>query len=152
MSSINPLYFAITFGAILSALDKLGIHPNLIARQSARVISPLIDDLSKTIGGDKPSNIEEAREFFESAMKNGPACSAIQTSASGKRFTTKLTECIFSPLADFVKSLGYGSCPVCAVSVILSGGIMAWGLGEISHLKIETKGKVCTLEINLLEK
>lgn len=151
MTTMNPLYFAITFGAILSALDKIGIHPNLIARQSARLLSPVIDGISNTIGGKKPSNMEEAREFFEGAMKTGDACSAIETTASKKRLSSKITDCIFSPLADFVKTLGYNSCPVCAVSIILSGGLRAWGLGEISHLKVETNGNVCNLEINLFE-
>ena len=151
MTTINPLYFAITFGAILSALDKIGMHPNLIARQSARLLSPIIGEISKTIGGKNPSNMEEAKEFFEGAMKNGDACSAIETTASRKRLSSKITDCIFSPLADFVKTLGYDSCPVCAVSIILSGGLKAWGLGEISHIKVETNENVCNLEINMLE-
>ena len=151
MTTINPLYFAITFGAILSALDKIGMHPNLIARQSARLLSPIIGEISKTIGGKNPSNMEEAKEFFEGAMKNGDACSAIETTASRNRLSSKITDCIFSPLADFVKTLGYDSCPVCAVSIILSGGLKAWGLGEISHIKVETNENVCNLEINMLE-
>ncbi len=60
---------------------------------------------------------------------------------SGNNFEWKITNCMYQELADYGKSLGYNTCPICISALIASGLIGAMGLGEVGNINVEKKRK-----------
>lgn len=60
MTKINPFYSAMTYGTMLTSLDKMGINPMLVIRQTARLLKPQLGDIARqAIGQTASSKIEE---------------------------------------------------------------------------------------------
>ena len=151
MTEMNPTYVAIAFGSILTALDKMGIKPSLILRQSSVVLEPLAGFVTSSSGVSIPKDLDEYAELLDVSIKYGNACSDIKSIHSGNSIKSNITDCMFMPIAEFAKTLGYDSCPVCIVNLIGSSMFKGFGLGEVSSFKTETTGNVCSIEISLIE-
>ncbi|WXG39645.1 MAG: hypothetical protein WED07_02225 [Candidatus Freyarchaeum deiterrae] len=146
MPQINSFYNAVIFGTLLSAADKIGMKPMILGRQASKILKPLIGTLAqKAIGKDPPSNMEELIEAIKEIAKNSGLTESnnLEMNFSGNCLSVKGTDCMYSEMAEYGKSIGYDACPVCVTGVVLMSIIGALGFGEVIDLKIENSGKTC---------
>jgi hypothetical protein len=153
MTKVNSLYNAIAFGTLLTSLDKMGIKPALVARQTNRVLSPIVADLAKKIYNEEPSkDINGFIKHVKEAMVKGgfadPEKSEI--SATDSTINMKFVNCMYQDLANFGKSQGYAACPLCVVNLILSGRLGELGV-DVSNVKLENKDNVCSVKVELMK-
>jgi hypothetical protein len=107
MHEINPFYGAIFFGTILSALDKMGLNPQLISRQASGVLSQLFEGSAKQILGVKrPSTVEELITQI-GMLKTSGKTEKPEHSFSNGVITMKFVNCMYLPLNGYGKSIGY---------------------------------------------
>ena len=154
MPEINPLYHSLIFGTLMSALDNMGISPVLIARQTARILTPIIKDISKQAIGQAPSSnmetfIEQVKASVELGGLGDPK--TFEINFSENVLSSKLSDCMYLNIANFAKSLGYDACPICSMSVTTMGTLSALGFGEVVDFKVECDGKTCLSKL-IIEK
>nr|MDO8081103.1 hypothetical protein [Candidatus Freyarchaeota archaeon] len=150
MTKIDPLYNTLAFGAILVALDKLGVNPMLTARYTSRVLgSMLIELVRQAKSTSLANNLEEFVQNWAGTVRTfrflDPEKSEI--SLSGKTIFMKIVDCMYKGLADFGRSQGYPACPLCPINLIMAGYLKARGIGEVLDIKVENSENVCKVKM-----
>ena len=112
MVELHPFYNAFFFGTLLSALEKMGINPMLITRQTAKILGPQAELLAKDLTGDKdsPATMDELAKLLEQTIQDTKCADQVEGKFSGNSFSMKITNCMYQELADYGKSLGYNNC------------------------------------------
>jgi hypothetical protein len=154
MREMNPLYAAITIGSLMGALDKIGVKPTLIARQSAAILAPMLSSMAAQENENKSaSNKEEFIKIFRDGIRTGNIADAeaFEANWSGNILKAKITDCMWLPLSGFGKGIGFSTCPMCLMCFTAASGFKGLRLGEISDFKAETRGDICNLEIRIVE-
>ncbi|WXG41756.1 MAG: hypothetical protein WED07_13500 [Candidatus Freyarchaeum deiterrae] len=152
MTELNSLYNAIAFGTVLTALDKMGVNPSLVARQASRVLAPMMKELGKQISTQTDAkNLKEFISSWDKIMETAQFADPKGTEASVSNNTLymKLTNCMFNDMANFGKSQGYPACPICIVNLMVISFIGAQGIGEVADSKVENKENVCKLKVSV---
>ncbi|WXG41738.1 MAG: hypothetical protein WED07_13410 [Candidatus Freyarchaeum deiterrae] len=154
MTDVNPYHNAMIFGTMLCALDKMGIKPTLIARQTSAVLAPIIGGLSKQLlGKTLPSNMEEFLPQLQESLKtSGILNPKSEISYSNGVLSSKIIDCMYLTMAGFGKSLGYKACPMCAAALILSSALKAINIAEVVDAQVENKEDTCIFKLKLMEK
>jgi hypothetical protein len=152
MREINPLIGASFFGTLLSALDKMGLNPQLISRNASGVLSKLFDGPAKQVLGEKrPSTVEELMTQIEK-LKTSRATEKSEHSFSDGVITMKFVDCMYLMLNGYGKGIGYKACPMCAQALLLSASLKALNLGEVKDIQVENNENICVLKLELTEK
>jgi len=150
LSELNSFYNAVIFGTLLCAADKIGVKPMLLGRQAATILKPLLETLAKQALGKKPpSNMEELLTYFKEMGKTGGTSDPekSETSFSENCLHSKVVNCMYLKMAEYGKSIGYTSCPLCATGILAMSLISALGFGEVSDFKVETSGNTCVTKM-----
>ncbi|MEM3587163.1 MAG: hypothetical protein QXO71_07590 [Candidatus Jordarchaeaceae archaeon] len=151
MREINPLYGAIFFGTLLSALDKIGLKTQLISRQASGVLSQLLEGPAEhVLDGKHPQTVEELLTNFQK-LNISRTLGKFEYSFSNGVITMKFVDCMYLPLNGFGKGIGYKACPMCAQALLLSAALKALNLGEVKDVQVENNENTCLLKIVLAE-
>ncbi|MEM3587537.1 MAG: hypothetical protein QXO71_09475 [Candidatus Jordarchaeaceae archaeon] len=149
MPEIDPNYAALMYGTLLRALESVGLNPMLITRNASQVLSKMFDGPAKQVLGiQHPSTLEELITKLGALKTSGK----YEVSHAEGVINLKLVDCMYLPLNNYGKSIGYKSCPMCAQSLLISGSIKALNLGEVKDIQVENNGNICQLKITLSEK
>ncbi len=71
MARWDPVANFLVFGSLLNALDKIGLKPTLIGRQTARVLAPTLKDVyQKFSGTESAKTMEQFIIDYKTAMNN----------------------------------------------------------------------------------
>jgi hypothetical protein len=152
MREINSLYGAVFFGTMLSALDKIGLNPQLISRNASEVLSKLFEGPAKQVLGEKrPSTVEELITQIE-RLKTSKTSEKPEHYFSDGVIKMKFVDCMYLVLNGYGKGIGYKSCPMCAQALLLSASLKALKLGEVKDIQLENNGNTCVLKLKLAEK
>lgn len=154
MSEMKDFFNAIVYCNVFIAADKMGVTPVLLGRQAATVLAPVIDGLFKQIvNSDSPKTMEEFVKDIEKVGKDtGLYQIEIMADPSENVHKEKITNCIWTEMAKYAKTLGYKSCPLCGIAVTIMGGIHALGLGEVNRFEAENNENVCILKLEMQQK
>jgi hypothetical protein len=152
--TVNPLFNALGICALLSSLDKMGLNPSLIARQTAKVLGPVLAEFGKSTLGDKnmyASNMDEFMKGLKMAVKIGGLADpeALQVSQSEGSCTFKWSDCGLKDMSSAAKLFGYNKCPLCLPGVIVAGLIDVWHIIDFRYVTVDKNGDICS--INLLK-
>lgn len=154
MSEMKDFFNAIVYCNVFSAAEKMGVTPVLLGRQAAKVLAPVIDGLFKQIVGSEPPKTMD--EFVKNIVKVGKDTGLYQIEIipdpSENVHKEKITNCIWTEMAKYAKTLGYSACPLCGIAVTIMGGIQALGLGEVNRFEAENNENVCILKIEMQPK
>ncbi|WXG42205.1 MAG: hypothetical protein WED07_15810 [Candidatus Freyarchaeum deiterrae] len=154
MARWNPIANVLLYGSVLSALDKIGIKPTLIGRQTARVLTPMVNGISKQFAGDEHAKtMDKFIIGYKAAMKNLNIVDIenFEIDYSKGVLSMKVPDCMWLDLANFGKSQGYGACALCGVSIFTTA-LISIDLGDVLDIKVENKDKVCYLKLVIQEK
>ena len=152
MREINPFYGAIFFGTLLSALDKMGLNPQLISRQASGELSQLFDGPAKQVlGAKRPSTVEELMAQMRKLKTSGTSEKS-ENSYSNGVINMKFVNCMYLSLNGYGKSNGYKSCPMCVQALLLSASLRALNMGEVKDVQLENNENTCVLKLKLTEK
>ncbi len=155
MVKFNPEYNAIILGMLLSAADKMGINPVLLGRQTSRLLAPMLDDLfEQFIGKSLSSNDSEFLEDIKKIVKIGEISDPekLELEISANCFTLKLADCMYLDMANYGKTLGHDSCPMCIAGVFMTGLISSLGIGEVLNFEAQNKENNCIVKLTIIEK
>ncbi|MHA1209339.1 MAG: hypothetical protein ACTSSA_10040 [Candidatus Freyarchaeota archaeon] len=141
---------AMAFGTLLSALDEMGIKPPLIARQTARKLTPVMAEFAKQLHGNSPSqSMEDFMKNWKQSLKSSgfadPEKSSIELLDNG--LCIKVADCLYLNMANFSKSFGYETCPVCILGVFVTSTLTGKGLDDITDIKAKKTDNLCTVKI-----
>ncbi|MGQ9721089.1 MAG: hypothetical protein ACUVXA_07180 [Candidatus Jordarchaeum sp.] len=154
MSEMKDFFNAIVYCNVFIAADKMGVTPVLLGRQGATVLAPVIDGLFKQIVGSDPP--KTMGEFIKNIEKLGKDTGLYQieiiADPSENAHKEKITNCIWTEMAKYAKTLGYNACPLCGIAVTIMGGIHALGLGEVNRFEAENNENVCILKLEMQQK
>jgi hypothetical protein len=154
MSRWNPIANVLLYGSVLSALDKIGIKPTLIGRQTSRILAPIVNDISKKFAGEEHAKtMEQFIIGYKTAVKNLNILDieGFEINYSKNVLSMKVPDCMWLDLANYGKSQGYGACALCGVSIFTTA-LINIDLGDVSDVKIENKERVCNLKFVIQEK
>jgi len=149
-STLNSMINAIPYYAIMSALDKMGIAPDLLARQTAAALMPILKDLAETFGASQmPKNTSEFFEMFKATVGvTGMAdADTIQTEVKARSCRINLTNCMWQDIAGVAEKAGYKQCPMCIVGTVTTGFLKVFGFQDTTRSKVEKKGNSCSVEL-----
>jgi hypothetical protein len=148
---IDPMISAIPYYALMTAMDKVGINPGLLSRQTSTAITPIMRGIMENfLGVDQlPKTLNEFFEMEKSFFKIGNICDAEKMQVTCKDGTSvvKILDCSLKEVANFAKSAGYKQCPMCIVGALTIGSIKAMNLGDIKNFKVEKNGDCCTISL-----
>ncbi len=152
MTQINPLYNAICFGTILSALDKIGISPPIIVRQTSELLTPMLKDILKLVGVEEelPKSMDEALRFIKGFLMRDKVMEKLDWDVSEDTINLRATGCMFLDLANFGKTLGYKACPICIGVLMMCVFTSILKLGSMSKAEFENNGNECSIKIEML--
>ncbi|WXG42206.1 MAG: hypothetical protein WED07_15815 [Candidatus Freyarchaeum deiterrae] len=155
MSRWDPIANVLLCGSLLSALDKIGIKPTLIGRQTARVLAPMIKDIAqKYAEAEQPAKtMDQFIIDFKTALKhlNVFDRESFEMNYSKGVLSMKVTDCMWLDMLNFGKSQGYKTCAFCGAGIFTTALISTLDLGEVSDIKVENKEKVCNLKLAISE-
>ncbi|MEM2146142.1 MAG: hypothetical protein QW279_12325 [Candidatus Jordarchaeaceae archaeon] len=154
-AKLDPFIDAIFFGTVVISLDKMGLHPMLIARQAGREIVPTIGtSIRQLLGKNPPSTLEEhckiSETFFKYAQTADPDKTTV--SFSNNTLNMNIVDCAFLSMADFGKKLGYKACPLCIQALMESVLTIAVEISDVENFQVEHNGNACVVKIKLVEK
>ncbi|MBS7287792.1 MAG: hypothetical protein KIH01_03355 [Candidatus Freyarchaeota archaeon] len=149
---VNPLYNAICFGTLLSALDKIGVSLPIVARQTSHLLEPLMKDFLKGFIGsnDLPKNLNEVKEVIEKLVDVG-GIGETKVEVADKMLTVSGKDCMYIDMSNFSRTLGYPTCPMCVISLMLVALVSVPKIGVVTDTIIETKGNECSIKIKVEE-
>jgi hypothetical protein len=157
MARWDPMAEVLLVGSLLSALDKIGIKPTLIGRQTARVLAPMINDIAQ-----KYAEAEQVAKTwdqfivdYKTAIKNNLNVydrESFEMNYSKGVLSMNITDCMWLDMLNFGKSMGYKTCAFCGASVFTTALIATLGLGDVTDIRVENKEKVCSLKLVIQEK
>ncbi|MEM1717740.1 MAG: hypothetical protein QXF49_00130 [Thermosphaera sp.] len=152
MSLINPLYNAICFGTLMSAIDKIGIPLPLVARQASEILAPIVKDLAKTILGNEklPEKLSELMSFAKEVLERNGVAEKIEMRITESQVKMRILRCMYLDVAGFSKTLGYSACPICLYVLMFAAALSAIKLAEVSKATFENNGSECNIELTLL--
>jgi hypothetical protein len=132
----------------MSALDKMGIAPDLLGRQTAAALAPVLQNLSKTFGAP-PKNINEYLAMFKVlAGTTGIADSqTMRTEIKDHSCHINLTNCMWQDIAGIAEKAGYKRCPMCIIGTLNIGFLKVFGFQETTRSVVEKKGNNCSLDL-----
>lgn len=109
---IIPFYDALIFGTLLASLDKMGLSPKLVERETARMLDSEQREIFKQIMGKEEAPTRDgflayAKKLSENVGKD------IEVAFSENGFYVKINECMWLETAKFTRPFGYDSCPFC---------------------------------------
>jgi hypothetical protein len=150
MTDLNPSYNSIFIGIVLSALDNIGIKPNLVSRQAIRVLAPSLNELAEQLYGRETSkDLKDFTKNWESLMKTtgfaDPEKSEI--SVADNVVSMKVTNCVYLAMAAFGKSHGQAACPVCIINLVLGSLINNRGVGTVVDCDQKNSENICTIKM-----
>lgn len=150
--NINPLYNAICFGTLLSALDKIGVSLPIVARQTSQLLEPLMRDFLKGLIGanDLPKNLREVKEVIEKLVDVG-GIGETKVEVSGNTLTVSGKDCMYIDMSRFGRTLGYPTCPMCVISLMLIALINVSKIGVVTDTIVETNDNECKIKITVEE-
>ncbi|MEM2047943.1 MAG: hypothetical protein QXZ06_08675, partial [Candidatus Jordarchaeales archaeon] len=142
MPQINPLYNAICFGTILSALDRIGVSLPIVARQTSELLTPILRDLTKIFLGDKkvPESLNEVKVLAKEVLERDKVAEKVELDVSKNPIEMKIDGCMYLDIANFSKSLGYSACPTCLFALMTTSFISALKLGRVSEATFKNNG------------
>jgi hypothetical protein len=149
--TMNPLFSAVEICSLLSSLDKLGITSTLVARQTAKVVGPVVANFGKmTIGNEMNARgVDDFITFMNMALEIGgladPKATIMTKSANG--YTVKWVDCAQKDMIEAGKLFGYQGCPICLPSVVVAGLLGALKIADVQELKVERGSNTCTMQI-----
>lgn len=143
-------------GSLLIALDKIGIKPALLGRQTARVLAPMMSDIAKNYAKreEVAKTMDQFILDFKTATKhiNFLDRESFEMNYSGGILSMKVPDCMWLDMLNFGKSQGYKTCALCGVGIITTALISALNLGEVLDIQIDNNEKVCNLKFTISEK
>ncbi|MEM2146141.1 MAG: hypothetical protein QW279_12320 [Candidatus Jordarchaeaceae archaeon] len=146
MREIDPNYIGLIYGTLLRSLDRMGIKPNLISRHAAGVLSQLFDGPAKQVLDKKNlSTVEELMAQIEKLKTSKIS----ENSYSGNTINKKVIGCMYLPLNNTGKSMGYKACPMCIQALLIASSLKALNLGEVKDIQVENNEDTCQLKIIL---
>ncbi|MBS7248344.1 MAG: hypothetical protein QXN15_10730 [Candidatus Jordarchaeales archaeon] len=147
---INPLYNAICFGTLLSALDKIGVSLPIVARQTSQLLEPLMSDYLRGLIGsnDLPKNLHEVKEVIEKLVSVG-GIGETKVEVSDNTLTVSGNDCMYIDMARFGRSLGYNSCPLCVIALMLIALVSVPKIGVVSDTTVTNNGNECCIKITI---
>lgn len=150
--SINPLYNAICFGTLLSALDKIGVSLPIVARQTSQLLEPLMKDFLKGLIGsnDLPKNLNEIKEVIEKLVNVG-GIGETKVEVADNTLIVSGKDCMYIDMSNFGRTLGYQTCPMCVISLMLIALVSVPKIGVVTDTVVETKGNECSIKIKVEE-
>jgi len=151
MASVNSMINAIPYYAIMVALDKMGIAPDLLGRQTAAALAPVLQGISENLAaGQMPKNIGEYLEMFKviAGVTGMADPDTLQTETKDHSCHINLTNCMWQDIAGIAEKAGYKRCPMCIISTMNVGLMKALGFLDITRSTVEKKGDNCSLELH----
>ena len=145
----NPIANTSVYGSLMNALDKIGIKPTLIGRQTARVLAPTLKGIwQQFTQAEPPKTMDQFVIGYKTAMKilNILDFESFEVDYSKGVLSVKIPDCMWLDLLNFGKSQGYKACAICSHSIMTTALISAMDLGDVSDIKVENKDKVCYLK------
>lgn len=155
MTQINPLYNAICFGTLLSALDRIGVSLPIVARQASELLTPMLGNIMKILLGDRkvPESLSEVKVLAkEIIMERDKIVEKLEMDVSKNQIETNVTGCMYLDIAKFSKSLGCNACPTCLFALMMSAFISALKLGTVSEATFVNDGDECHVRLVLLDR
>jgi hypothetical protein len=154
MSDMMDIFNGLVFGTLLSSADKIGVNPILLGRQSAKILSPMIDGLAQQfLGMTSPKNMEELLKYLEMmGQKFGILGKEFELNCTGNIFKLKVVECPWKEMSKYGKSIGYKACPLCVITLMLMGAIEGVGLSQVFGFNLDNNDSVCKIEMTLEQK
>lgn len=156
MSRWDPMANVLLCGSLLIALDKMGIKPALLGRQTARVLTPMMSDIAKNFAkrGEVAKTMDQFIIDFKTATKhlNFLDRESFEMNYSEGVLSMKVPDCMWLDMLNFGKSQGYKTCALCGVGIIITALIAALNLGEVLDIRIDNNEKVCNLKFVISEK
>ena len=151
--TMNPLFNAVEICSLLSSLDKMGVTSTLVARQTAKVVGPVLADFGKmTIGTEmKAGSLSDFITLMNSALEIGgladPKATLMTKSENG--YSLKWVDCGQKDMVEAGKLFGYPGCPICLPSVVVAGLLGALKIGDVQEMKVDRSGNTCTMQIRV---
>ncbi|WXG42208.1 MAG: hypothetical protein WED07_15825 [Candidatus Freyarchaeum deiterrae] len=155
MSRWDPVGNFLVYGSLLNALDKIGIKPTLIGRQTARVLAPTLKDIyQKFSGNESAKTMDQFIIDYKAAMKNLNLLDreSFEVDYSKDVLSVKVPDCMWLDILNFGKSQGYKTCALCSHSIFAAAMISTMDIGEVLDIKVENKEKICYLKFAIQEK
>ena len=149
-STLNSMINAIPYYAMMTALDKMGIAPDLLGRQTSVALKPILQDLSKALAsGQMPKNINEFFEMFKAIVGVTSIADAdtIRTEVKDRSCHINLSNCMWQDIAGVAEKAGYKHCPMCIIGTVITGFLKVFGFQETTRSKVEKKGNSCSVEL-----
>jgi hypothetical protein len=147
---VNPLFNAVSYYAIMSAMEKMGIDPALLSRQTSHALAPLMKDMCETfLGRNMPKNLPEYFEVEKMLFRMGGVCDPekVEVALKDRTSTMKLQDCGLQGVNSLAEAAGYPQCPVCMVGAMTIGTLRAMNLAEIKNLDVKRQGNVCSIRL-----
>ena len=150
--TVNPMFNALGLCAVLSSMDKMGVNPNLIARQTSKVLGPVLAEFGKMTLGDKnlhASNMDEFMKGLKMAVSIGGLGDpeSLKVSQSDGACTFTWSDCGLKDMSTAAKLFGYDNCPLCLPGVIVAGLIDVWHVTDFLYVKVEKNGNTCSIHL-----
>ncbi len=149
---INPLYNAICFGTLLSSLDRIGVSLPIVARQTSQLLEPLMRDLLRglTGSGDLPKNLNDVKKVIEKLTDVG-GIEGTRVEVTGNTLIVSGSDCMYIDMSRFGRMLGYPTCPMCIISLMLIALINVPKIGVVTETTVDTNGNECRIKIKVEE-
>jgi hypothetical protein len=152
--TLNPVFIAVGICSLLSSLDKMGVTPTLVARQTSKVIGPVLADFGKMTIGTTKMEAPTLNEFvagLKMALKMGGLADpdALEMSKTAEGFTVKWVDCGLKDMANAAKLFGYHDCPLCLPGVIVAGLLGSYQVADVREMKVEKDGNTCMMHIQI---
>lgn len=148
----DPMFSAMGLCALLSSMDKMGVKPSLITRQTAKVLGPVLAEFGKMTLGEKnmqASNMDEFMKGLKKAVSIGGLADpeSLQVNQSDSVCTFKWNDCGLRDVSTAAKLFGYDNCPLCLPGVIVAGLIDVWHVTDFLYVKVEKNGNTCSIHL-----
>ena len=151
----DPMANVLVYGSLLYVLDKVGVKPALIGRQTARVLAPMFKNISqKYAKADSVKTMDQFLKDAKTAMKKLNIWDQENFEADYSKgvLSVKIPDCMWLDLANYGKSQGYSACALCGVSVFLTALISTENLGDVLDVQVDNNERVCSLKLVIQEK
>jgi hypothetical protein len=145
---IDPYINAIPIYSIMRALEKIGISPELLGPQTSEALLPIASGLIKSmLGQDMPKSLGDALQMLKAVcgMAGIADGDTMEASVVNGDVSLKLSNCMWSDIAELAKTGGYNHCPMCIVGSLLMGAMRGLDIADLASLRVERKENDCSI-------